>query len=261
MTEPGFIAATSAAVSSTGDLARDVRGGDDNVGGGGLLGVELRGGLRLVGGHFLGVAVLGLLGLRLDGDELGAHRLDLLGGLGAQVSGLDDRAHGVRGADRGQASHARADDVDDGRRNLAGGGDLASEQATEGIGRLDDRAIAGDIGLGAEYVHGLCAGDARHGVHGHGGHVLVRKLLDELFVTTRCQASDKGGAGLKLCALLVSWRVEGGDDVRVPNIVSDDARTGLFIQVVRVIGLVACAGLDRDLVAKLDELAHGVRRG
>ena len=85
--------------------------------------------------------------------------------------------------------------------------------------------------------------------------------MDELFVAARCQASDKGSTGLELSALFVGWRVERGDDVRVPNVIADDARAGLFVEGVRVIGLVACAGLNRDLVAKLDELAHGVRRG
>ena len=240
--------------------AGDVRGGDDDVGGGRLLGVELRGGGGLVVGHFLGVAVGGLLRGDGDGDELGAHGLDLLARFGAQVGGLDDGAHGVGGADGGEAADAGADDVHGGRRDLARGGDLASEQAAEGIGGLDHGAVAGDVGHRGQHVHRLRARQARHGVHRECGEVRGREVVDKLRIAARGQSGDEHRAGLHQVAVLARRGVEGGDDVRAPHILADESCAGGYVKIVGVGGMVAGPGLDVDVVAELDQLGDRVRR-
>ena len=76
------------------------------------------------------------------------------------------------GADRGQPGDAGADDEHPRRRGLAGRGDLAGEHAAERVGRLDHRAVAGDVGHRGQHVHRLRAGDARHGVQRQAGDPL-----------------------------------------------------------------------------------------
>ena len=240
--------------------AGDVRGGDDDVGGGRLLRVELGGGGGLVVGHLLGVAVGGLLRGDRDRYELGAHRLDLLAGLRAQVGGLDDRAHGVGGADRRQAADAGADDVDGGRRDLAGCGDLAGEQAAEGVGGLDDGAVAGDVGHGGQHVHRLRARQAWHSVHRECGEVRGGQVVDKFGVASRGQAGHEHRAGLHLSAELGRRGVECGDDVRAPYVLADETRAGGGVKIVGVGGMVAGPGLDVDVVTELDQLGDRVRR-
>jgi hypothetical protein len=60
-------------------------------------------------------------------------------------------------ADRSQASDAGTGDEDLGRRHLAGGGDLAVEEAAEGVGGFNDGAVASDAGLRGQRVHLLGA--------------------------------------------------------------------------------------------------------
>ena len=241
-----------------GGAAWNVCGGDDDVGLGGLLGVDLRSEFRLVLGHLLGVAVLGLLSLLLDGDEFRTHGFDLLASLDAQVGGLDDRAHGVGGTDRGQAGDTSADDVDLCRRHLTCRGDLAGEQSTEGVGGLDDCAVAGDVRHGGQHVHGLCAGNARHSVHREPSDATVGELVDELLVAAWGHAADQGGSGAHEVTLFLGRGVECRDDVRFPDLLAYDARAGLAVEGVRVGGVFAGTCLYFNVIAELDELADRV---
>ncbi len=73
----------------------------------------------------------------VDAQVLAAERLDLVGDLGPRVGGVDDRAEAAGRADRRQAGDARAGDEHLGRRDLAGGRDLAGEEAPELVRGLD----------------------------------------------------------------------------------------------------------------------------
>jgi len=79
---------------------RDARRGDDDVGLGGLLGVERVGRTRLIGAHLLGVAVGGHLLGAGQRYELRPHGTNLVGGLGTHVGAAHLRAQGVGGPDR-----------------------------------------------------------------------------------------------------------------------------------------------------------------
>ena len=141
-------------------LARDQRGGDDDVHVLGLLRVHLA--LRLLEAlaHDLGVAAAaGAFFLVVDLDEFAAQRHDLVGHLGARVVGAHDGAQVRRRADGRQAGDAGTGDEHLGRRHLARGGDLAVEEAAEGVGGLDHGAVAADAGHRGQRVHLLRAGE------------------------------------------------------------------------------------------------------
>jgi hypothetical protein len=82
-----------------------------------------------------------------------------------RVGRADDRAEARGRTDRGEARDAGTGDQHLRGRHLAGGGDLAREEAAELVRGLDDGAVAGDVRHRAEHVHRLRAGDARHGIH------------------------------------------------------------------------------------------------
>src|SRR5690606_26428643 len=135
-------------------LARDQRGGDDDVG---VLHfarvhVALRG--QETFAHHLGVAAAArAFFLVVDLDEGATQRDDLVGDFGARVVGTHDGAEVGSRADGGKPGHADAGDEDLGRRDLAGGGDLAVEEATKGVSGLDHGPVAADAGHGGERVH------------------------------------------------------------------------------------------------------------
>ena len=170
----------------------------------------------------LGVAVgagLRLLLGPLDPEELGAHRLDLLADLGSGVESAHHGAEAAGGTDGGEAGDAGADDEDLRRRHLAGRGDLAGEEAAELVGRLDDRAVAGDVGHRAEHVERLRARDARHGVHGEDGDPAGRELGDEVGVDRRADQAGQDRAVTKAGDLLVGRGVDLEDEVAGPHVV------------------------------------------
>ena len=189
--------------------AGNERGGDDDVllldvvgDQRGLLGLVL---LR----HFLGVAGrgLGLLEfLVLDGDELGAEAFDLLLGGGAHVGRGHDRAEPARGRDRLQAGDARAHDEHPRRRHGAGRGHHHRQRAAVFGRAVDHRAIAGEIGLAREHVHGLRAGDARHQLHREGGDAGIRHRLERRLLAVRVHDGDDQRA------LLVAGELGGARD-------------------------------------------------
>ena len=100
--------------------------------------------------HLLGVAVARRRGRvhlgHLHGEEVGAHRLDLLGhlGRGHRSRGRWHRASGPCRSRR--ALPRRPLRRAPWRGHLAGGRDLAGEERAELVGGLDDGAVAGDVG-------------------------------------------------------------------------------------------------------------------
>ena len=181
-----------------GDQARrrpagDQRGGDDDV----LLLDVLGHQRRLLGlillRHFLGVAARGLRVLEffiLDRKKFRAEAFDLLLGCGTNVGRRDDRAEPARGRDRLQAGDADAHDEHLRGGNRAGRSHHHRQRAAVFFGRIDHRAIAGEIGLARQHVHRLRAGDARHQLHGEGGNPGVGHLLERGLVAVRIHDGD-----------------------------------------------------------------------
>ena len=195
MTLPGFMTLHHLGGDQPGrGLAGDQRGGDDDVHLLGLLGVHLALGLLEALAHHLGVAAAaGAFFLIIDLHEFAAQRHDLVGHFGTGVVGAHDGAQAGCSADRRQAGHAGTGDEDLGRRHLARGGDLAVEEAAEGVGGLDDGAVAGDAGLGGQGVHLLGAGEhARQRVDGQHGDLARRELLHQFRVLRRPDEGDQG---------------------------------------------------------------------
>ncbi len=118
--------------------------------------------LRLVFlGHFLGVAAGGFRGfefLVLDRDELGAEALDLFLGGRPHVGRSNDGAKTPGGGDGLQAGDARAHDEDLGGRHRAGRGHHHRQRPAIFGGGVDHGAVAGEIGLARQNVHGPVRG-------------------------------------------------------------------------------------------------------
>jgi hypothetical protein len=247
-------------------LARDQRGGDDDVGVLGLLRVHraLRG-LEAFA-HDLGVtAAARAFFLVVDLDEFAAQRLDLVGHLGARVVGAHDGAQVGRRADGGQAGHAGTGDEDLGRRHLARGRDLAVEEAAEGVGRLDHGAVAADAGHGRQRVHLLRAAQlARQAVDGQHGGLARGQLLHQLGVLRRPDEADQRAA-------FAHQRHFVGRGTRTLKTMSDrpqmsaaegtTSAPGGAVGVVGKVGGVTGAAFHGDREPQLDELFHHVGHG
>ena len=196
ITEPGFIACDHVGRPQLRRRpAGDQGGGDDDVDLrrelaelGELLLAELGAGGRGIAAG--GGPVLRLL--ELEEDELSAHGFDLLGHLRPDIEGIGHGAEAGRRTDGGQSGDAGAHHQHLGRRHLAGGGDLAGEEAAEVVAGLDHGAVAGDVGHGGERVHLLGARDARHHVHRNDGGALCPRLLQKLSVLRRPEERDQG---------------------------------------------------------------------
>jgi hypothetical protein len=205
--------------------------------------------------------VLGLL--EFEEDELGAHRLDLLGDLGADVEGVDDGAERDRGADRREAGDAGANDEHLGGRHLAGGGHLAGEEAAEVVAGLDDRAVAGDVRHRGEGIHLLGAADARHHVHGERSDALCLQGLEEFGVLSGIEEGDDDLPGAGHLDLGRLGRADLGDDIGLCPEVSggrDNGHAGLAVGLVREAGGQTGARLDEALVPELLQRQGGLRR-
>mmetsp|Transcript_46358 Transcript_46358/g.121648 ORF Transcript_46358/g.121648 Transcript_46358/m.121648 type:complete len:809 (+) Transcript_46358:937-3363(+) len=168
-------------------LAGDERRGDDDVDLLALLGEHLVGGGVPLSRHLLGVPARALAALlKVDLEELGAHRLRLLLDGGTHVEQADDRAHVLRGLHGGQAGDAATEHEHLGRRHFARRRHLASEEAAELAGSLNDCAIACDVRLRREGVEGLAARERpRDAIHGKHRGLLLGELVHELLVLRR----------------------------------------------------------------------------
>jgi magnesium transporter len=158
---------------------------------------------------------------------------------------------------------ACAGDEDLGRRHLAGGGDLAVEEAAEGVGRLDHGAVAGNAGLGRQGIHLLRARElARQGVDRQHGGLFRRQLLHQFRVLRRPDEADQGAA----CAQQADFRRRRYADLEhdvggrpQTGGAVDDRGAGGAVAVVAAIRGVAGAGFDRHGEAQLDQLFNDFR--
>ncbi len=252
-------------------LAGDERGGDDDVDLGRLLAEQGHLGVDELLAHLLGVAALALARLGdLDGQELGAHRLHLIGGRGADVEGADDRAQALGGAERGQAGDAGADHQHLGRRHLAGGGDLPGEERPELLGRLDDRAVARDVGHRRQRVDLLGPADARDAVHRQHRRLAGGQAIDQGLVLGRVDERDQHLTFAHRVGLVGAVGALAGRAHLAHHVgLAPDRGGGVEhrgasgrVEVVREGRAGACTRLDHDLPASLHPLAHrGRRRG
>jgi hypothetical protein len=109
------------------------------------------------------------------------------------VGGRDLRAEAAGGGDGLQAGDADAHDEGLGRRHRAGRRHHHRQRLLEHGSRIDNRLVAGEVGLRGQHVHRLRARDARHELH------------REQRSPARGQRAERG---------LVAVRVEHGDDQR-----------------------------------------------
>ena len=188
-------------------LAGDQRGRDDDVRRLRVLRDERLLGREVRVAHLLGVAARALARLlELELDELRAQALDLLAHGRPRVERAHHRAQPPRRGDRGQARDARAEDQHLRRLHAPGRGHLPGEEAPEVVGRLDDRAVAGDVRHRRQRVQLLRARDARHGVHREHRHLARRQALDERLVLRRPDEADQRAARLQQVGLVPAAR-------------------------------------------------------
>ena len=124
---------------------------------------------------------------------------------GPHVGRRHDGAEPARRRDRLQAGDAGAHDEDLGGRDGAGRRHHHRHGAAIFGGAVDHGAIAGEIGLRGQHVHGLRPGDARHQFHGkrrdaglgHGGErgVVAERVHDGDDECARLVGGEFGRAG------------------------------------------------------------------
>ena len=223
--------------------------------------------LGLVGvAHFLGVAAGGLGGLELlvlHGDEFRAQRGHLFLGGGAHVGGGHHRAEPAGGGDGLQPGDAGAHDEGLRRGDRARRGHHHGEGAAIELGRLDHGAIAGEVGLAGQRVHGLGAGDARGELHGERVDLRGRAGLGELQVAVGLEQADHDRAVLELFKRRLVRPAHAEQRVRVLQRrgARGELGSGLFIGGVGKVRPGARLLLDDDFGAGLHQRLHGVRRG
>ena len=247
-------------------LAGNQRRRDDDVDLARLLRVHLA--LRLLEAfaHDLGVAAAArALFLVVDLHELAAQRHHLVRDLGARVVGAHDRAQVGGRADRREPGDAGAGDEDLRRRDLAGGGDLPVEEAAERVGGLDDGAIAADAGHRRERIHLLGARSWR-------GRASIASTV-AFFAASCCMSSGFCAGQMKSTSMPPSRisPTSAGVGGRTLKTMSDvgpqlrrrghDVGARGAVGVVREVGGVACARLDGNAEAQLDQLLDDLRHG
>ena len=118
---------------------------------------------------------------------------------GARVEALDQRPEVARRLHRREAGNAATDHQNLGGGDLAGGRHLGREHAAEGVGSLDDGAVAGDVGHRGEDIACLGLGErARDAVEAERGHLLGRQLGDEVLVLRRLEDANQAAVKEKI---------------------------------------------------------------
>ena len=129
-----------------GRFARDQRSGNDNVDVFRLCSEEFHFGFDERLGHHFGIAIAAArFFFKIQFKELGAHTLHLLLHFRTGIKSTHDSAQAVCRTDRRKTCHTRTNHHDLGRWNLACGGDLAGEEATEFMCSFNNSAIPGDV--------------------------------------------------------------------------------------------------------------------
>jgi hypothetical protein len=141
----------------------------------------------------------------------------------------------------------------------------AVEEAAEGVGRLDDGAVAADAGHRRERVHLLCARElARQRIDGQHGDLACRQLLHQLGVLRRPDEADQRAAFAQQGHFVGAGRAHLEDDVRAVKQVGGrghDLGAGGAVGVVGEVRRVARATLHGDREAQLEQLLHHLGHG
>eukprot|EP00951_Prasinocladus_malaysianus_P001021 scaffold7227_cov34-Prasinocladus_malaysianus.AAC.2 len=179
------------------------------------------------------------------------HRLHLLPCGRPDIEGPDDGSHVLCRLDGRESSHAGAADEHLGGRDVPGHGELAGEEPAEGVGRLDDGAVACDVRHRRERVEGLRARDGpRHAVEPEDGHPAGLQGLHEGLVLPRVDVAEEHLA-----------LPEPADDVGLPRLLGvDHLAADRPVSVVVELSLGAGPGLDHDGHAGLDHLGRSLGR-
>src|ERR1019366_3935267 len=149
--------------------------------------------------------------------------------------------------------------------HLARGRDLAVEEAAEGVGGLDDGAVAGDAGLGGQGVHLLGAGEhARQRVDGQYADLARRELLHQFRVLRRPDEGDQGLALVHQADFFSGRYAYLEDDIGFrPQLgcAVDDLRTRGAVDIVTAIRRVPGAGFHLDGETELNQLFNDFGHG
>ena len=221
--------------------------------------------------HLLGVAAAtaAVLVVEIQHQELGSHAFNLFFHFQTGIKRPHNGAHAVRGADRGKACDAGPDYHDFRRWYLASRRHLAGKEPPEVIGRLNHRAVAGNIGHGAQGVHLLGTTDAGQAIDGEGSNLFGRQLLQKLGILRWPQVADQERPFLHqihfvfLERRVFHRRANLEDKIRVLPKRFGVRRNGsahFFVGVVRVIRGLTRTGFDHHLIAKAYQLMHRGRR-
>jgi hypothetical protein len=195
----------------------------------------------------------------LNGEEFRTEAFHLLLCRGAHVGRGDDGAQAPRGGDRLQAGDAHAHDEDLRGGHGAGRGHHHRQRAAVLFRRVDHRAIAGEVRLAGQHVHGLRARDARHQLHGERDEPRIRHLLERGVVAVRIHDRDDERAALVIGEFVRQWPAHLEHHVGVTRDVVADLGAGGHIVIVEDTGRYAGAASDDDIGAESFVLLHRFR--
>ena len=249
-----------------GRLARNERGGDDDVALFGLLGIHLALCRLKALAHDFGItAAARAFFFVVDFDELATQRHHLVGHFGASVIGANDGTQTGRCANGGQARHTSARNEDLGGGHFAGSRNLTIEEAAKSTCRFDHSAVATDSRHGGQCVHFLgAAKGARQSIYGQGGDFFSSQLLHQIGVLSGPQETDKGLAFVHEGNFFRCRRTNLEDDVAAaPKCcrAGRNACTSFCVGLVREVGQITCALLDHHREAKLSQLGDHIGHG
>jgi hypothetical protein len=129
-------------------------------------------------------------------------------------------------------------------------------------GGLDDGAVPGEVGLGGQHVHGLCPGDAGHGVQRQGRDAAGAQGLHELRLASRIEPGDEGRTVAQLVEALGLGGVDTQDQLAAPDLrVVGEPSAGPLVGRVEEARCTSGAALDEHVVAEAHEFLDGLRGG
>ncbi len=257
ITGPLPIPSTMAAVTSTRcRSSRDLRRGDDHVGGGHLGGQQFLLASQLLGRLLPGVAACTLTGVEPEIDELRPEALHLFLGRRSHVVGTHHGAEPARRGDGLEPSHSGPHDQHLGRRHGTGRRHEHGEELGQVLGGRQPGSVTGHRGLRGERVHGLGPADARQEVEAVDRRPLAGQGSHRVEIGQRLQERDdrdpgRVGGDLGGRRRLHPGHKSGGGDGR--RGIAFDRRPRLAVTIVGETGGVPGARLQNHIGVGLDQ--------
>ena len=247
-------------------LARNERGGDDDVALFGLLRIHLTlRRLEAFAHHFGITAAARALFFVIDLDKLTAQRHYLIGDFGACVVSANDGAQAGCRANGSQTRYASTCNENLGRRHFARSCNLAVKKATKSTRCFDHSAVATHTRHRGQCVHFLSSAErARQSVNGQRGDFFGRQLLHQIGVLSRPQETNEGLAFVHEGNFLGCRCTDLEDDVATTPkrcCAGRNACTSFCVGLVREVGQISCALLDHHRKAKLSQLGDHIGHG